>query len=163
MLDLERFKSKIRWYQCLEHIDLHRKALDLYRIYHEVLFVSPSVIQPVPREWIQGYEERGIDMSTVHREGLYRWDREVLQYFEKYGTARFKRLALWDVDWNKLYRDHHPNEPAKTFSDPRDRLTGLVQRWLKWTQPDFCLYATRPGLRRIVYWLARKVLGRLGW
>jgi len=163
MLDLERFKSKIRWYQCFEHINLHRKPLDLYRFYHENLYVSPTVIQAVPREWIQEYERNGIDMSTVHREGVYRWDREVLQYFEKYGTARFKRLALWDVNWNKLYNDHHPHEPQKNFPDPRTRLTKLVHRWLKWTQPDFCHYAVQPFRRRLVYRLANKALGLLGW
>jgi glycosyltransferase involved in cell wall biosynthesis len=163
MLDLERFKSKIRWYQCFEHINLHRKPLHLYRFYHENLFVSQGVIQPVPREWIQGYEERGIDMSTVYREGVYRWDREVLKYFEKYGTARFKRLAFWDVDWNRLYNDHHPHGPQKNFPDPRTRLTKLVHRWLMWTQPDFCLYAVPPFRRRLVYGLAHKLLGLLGW
>jgi hypothetical protein len=163
MLDLERFKSRIRWYQCIEYINLHRKPLDLYRFYHESLFVAPSVIQPVPREWIQGYEQRGIDMSTVHREGLYRWDREVLQYFEKYGTTKFKRLALWDVDWNKLYNDHYPHGPRKSFPDPRTRLTKFVHKWLKWTQPDFSLYAVQPRGRRLVYGPAHIALGWLGW
>ena len=163
MLDLERFKSKIRWYQCFEHINMQRKPLDLYRFYHENLYVSPTVIQPVPREWMQEYERRGIDMSTVHREGVYRWDREVLQYFEKYGTARFKRLALWDVNWNKLYSDHHPHEPQKNFPDPRNRLTKLVQRWLKWTQPDFSLYAVQPFRRRLLYRFVHRALGLLGW
>lgn len=163
MLDLERFKSKIRWYQCFEHINLHRKPLFLYRFYHENLFVSPRLVQPVPREWIQGYEQRGIDMSTVHREGVYRWDKEVLQCFEKYGTARFKRLALWDADWNKLYSDHHPDKPRRDFPDPRTRLTKLVHRWLKRTQPDFSLYAVQPLHRKLVYRFAHQALRLLGW
>jgi glycosyltransferase involved in cell wall biosynthesis len=163
MADLERFKSKIRWYQCFEHINLHRKPLDLYRFYHENLFVSPSLIQPVPKEWIQDYERRGIDMSSLNREGVYRWDREVLQYFQTHGTARFKRLALWDVDWNKVYNDHHPHEPQKNFPDPRNRVTRLVHRWLRWTQPDFSLYAVQPFLRRIFYRFAHRALRLLGW
>jgi glycosyl transferase family 2 len=163
LIDRERFRSKIRWYQCFEHINLHKKPLELYRFYHQDLFVSPSVIQPVPWEWIQEYEKRGIDISTVQREGLYRWDKEVLRYFEKYGTAKFRRLAIWDANWNNLYRDHHPLGPKKKFPDPRKRLTRLVHRWLEWTQPDFCHYATRSIRRRLVYRLAKTSLGLLGW
>jgi hypothetical protein len=163
LLDRERFKSRIRWYQCFEHLNLKRRPLELYRFYHQDLFVSPSVIQPVPREWIQEYEQRGIDVSSVHREGVYRWDKEVLQLFEKYGAARFQRLALWDTDWDKLYRDHHPRGPEKSFRDPRNWLTRLVHRWLEWSQPDFCHYATQPLRRRLVSSLAKRVLGLLGW
>ncbi len=163
LLDRERFKSRIRWYQCFEHLNLKRKPYELYRFYHKDVFVSPRVIQPVPREWIEGYEQRDIDMSSLNRDGVYQWDKKVLEYFEEYGTANFQRLAIWNVDWNRLYRDHHPHEPERTFRDPRSQLTRLVHRWLQWTQPDFCHYSTRPRLRRIVYWLASKVLGRFGW
>jgi hypothetical protein len=162
-LDRERFKSKIRWYQCYEHLNLHKKPLQLYRSYHQDLFVSPSAISPVPSEWIQGYEQHGIDISAVNRSGIYRWDKEVLQFFEKYGTARFRRLAIWDVDWSKLYKLHHPYEPRKDFREPRTQFIKLVHRWLEWTQPDFCHYATRSFHRRLIYWLAKKALGFLGW
>jgi hypothetical protein len=161
--DRDRYESKIRWYQCYEHLESHKRPLDLYRFYHRDLFVSPSVIKPIPREWIQGYEQRGIDMSTVHREGSYRWDREVLRYFEKHGTAKFKRLALWDVDWTKLYHDLYPDEPGKSFPDPRTRVDKFVGKWQQLTQPDFSHYANLSFSRRVFYWFARRALRLLGW
>ena len=163
LLDRDRYESKIRWYQCFEHLNLQKRPLQLYRFYHQDLFVSPSLIRPIPKEWIQGYEGHGIDMTSVNREGVYRWDREVLQHFEKYGTARFRRLALWDIDWTKLHSNLYPNGPAKRFPDPRSRLNKLVHKWLEWTQPDFCHYANRSLGRRLFYWFANKVLRLLGW
>ena len=162
LLDRDRFKSRIRWYQCFEHLTLKKKPVDLYRYYHPYLHME-GVSKPIPGEWIQGYEERGIDMSSVHCDGIYRWDKEVLQYFEKYGLGEFRRLAIWDVDWGKIYHDAYPEEPAKAFTDPRSRFEKAVHRWLEATQPDFGHYANPPIGRRLAHRCVQKTLGLLGW
>lgn len=162
LLDRDRFKSRIRWYQCFEYLTLNKKPIDLYRYYHPYLFMS-SVLKPVPKEWLGGYEERGIDMSSVNRDGVYRWDKDVLQYFEKYGLAKFKRLAVWDVDWAKVHREAYPEEPVKAFPDPRGRLEKAVHRWLRATQADF-LHCASPSIgRRIANKCVQKALAVLGW
>jgi glycosyltransferase involved in cell wall biosynthesis len=163
LLDRDRFMSRIRWYQCYEYLNGLKKPWKLNRFYHQDLFVSSSVIQPVLREWIQGYEQHGIDMSSFNRDGVYRWDKEVLEFFEKHGTAKFQQLAIWDTNWSKLYKDHHPDGPAKDYSDPRSWLNKLVHRWLEWTQPDFCHYANPSFGRRLAYRIARRILGLFGW
>jgi glycosyltransferase involved in cell wall biosynthesis len=162
LLDRNRFKSRIRWYQCFEYLTSKKKPIELYRYYHPYLFMSADM-RPVPKEWIQGYEERAIDMSSVNREGVYRWDKEVLQYFEKYGLAEFRRLAIWDVDWSKIYHDAYPSEATKDFPDPRGRVEKSVHRWLQATQPDFSHYATPSTLRRLRHRAVQKALRLLGW
>lgn len=162
LLDRDRFKSRIRWYQCFEHLTMKKRPVELYRYYHPYLHMA-CVTKPIPREWIQGYEERGIDMSSVNCDGVYRWDTEVLQYFEKYGLGEFRRLAIWDVDWGKIYHDAYPQEPTKAFADPRSRLEKVVHRWLEATQHDFGHYANPSIGRRLAHRCVQKTLGLLGW
>jgi len=163
LLDRDRFKSRIGWYQCYEYLNTKKSAIRLYRFYHQDLFVAPDAIKPVPAEWVQGYEESGIDMSSVQRQAAYRWDREMLQLFEKHGTARFKRLGIWDTNWTELHQQLYPQELAKKVDDPRSLLDRAVHKWLRLTQPDFCHYAT-PGVgRSLLYRSVDKVLQLFGW
>jgi glycosyltransferase involved in cell wall biosynthesis len=163
LVDINRFKSRIRWYQCFEHLTHQKKPIDLYRYYNKIRFISEKVVAKVPGEWIEGYQERGIDMSSVNRDGSYRWDREILKYFDEYGTERFRRLAIWDVDWSKLRDELYPRDPAKNLSDPRSKFDKLVHRWLESTQPDFSLYANPWIGRRLFHNFVQKALGSLGW
>jgi hypothetical protein len=102
-------------------------------------------------------------MSSLARDGRYRWDEEVLQYFEQYGVEEFRRLALWNVDWSQLYKDFYPEKPSKTFADPRNWFEKRVHRWLERTQYDFSLYAAPPLGRRFTHKLVRRALGLMGW
>jgi glycosyltransferase involved in cell wall biosynthesis len=163
LADLDRFRSKSRWYQCFEYLERKKKPLDLYRFYYKIQFISRQAIAKVPREWVEGYEARGIDMSSVNRDGTYRWDREVLDYFREHGAEKFKRLKIWDVDWDKLRDQLYPAEPKNGPLDPRNRFDKLVHRWLESTQPDFALYATPPRHRRFLNRCIEKTLGSLGW
>lgn len=163
LLDRDRFRSRMRWYQCFEYLTLKRRPIELYRFYNLVVYVSSEAIKPVPPEWIRGYEEQGIEMSIINRPGGYRWDKEVLEYFEEHGVEKFRRLGVWDVDWSVIYHDICPGEPQKPIRDPRSGFERLVHRWLEWTQPNFCLYA-KPGLAaRVAQKLVRKALWVLGW
>jgi len=163
LFDVDRFKSRIRWYQCFEHLTLNKTPIDLYRYYNWPLFLSSNVIKPVPKEWINGYEERGIDMSSVNRDGCYRWDREVLRYFEQYGTARFRRLAVWDVNWNQIYSAFYSKEAAQSFADPRSPAEKLVHGWLKRTQPSWSPDSRARCGRKLVHRCIHRGLRLMGW
>jgi glycosyltransferase involved in cell wall biosynthesis len=163
LFDPNRFKSKIRWYQCFEHLVLKKRAIDLYRFYHIVLSVPSKVIKPVPKEWIRGYEELGIDMSSVNQEGSYYWDKEVLRYFEKHGTSEFRRLAIFDVDWNRIHKECYSQVSSISLADPRNRFERLVHRWLVHTQPYFSFYARPRISQKIFAKCVHKVLRLLGW
>lgn len=163
LVDTGRFESRIRWYQCFEHLSLNKKPIDLYRYYNKIRFISPQAIAKVPLEWIDGYRERGIDMSSVNRDVNYRWDREVLAYFKEYGTRKFKRLAIWNVEWSKLRDERYPEEFPQDLSDPRSKFDKFVHRWLEFSQPDFSLYASPKLGRRLFHKSVKKALGLLGW
>jgi hypothetical protein len=163
LLDRERFKSRVRWYQCFEHLNTKKRPIELYRFYNQDLLVASNATAPVPKEWVLGYEQHGIDMSSLHRLGVYRWDKEVLQLFEKYGTARFKRLGIWGVNWTELRRVLYPQEPRKTITDPRKLVHKAVHKWLRWTQPNFCLDVKRRTGRVLLCQAVQKALAFWGW
>jgi hypothetical protein len=163
LVDRERFKSRIRWYQCFEYLNTKKKPIELYRYYNQDILGPGSAIAPVPKEWLQGYEERSIDMSSVYRQGVYRWDDEVLQMFRKDGTARFKKLGIWDANWTELHRKHYSQEPEKTIADPRGLPQKVVHKWLRLTQPDFSRCANPRPSRLRFYRAVQKALRVWGW
>ena len=103
-----------------------------------------------------------LHQDSMNREN-YRWDKEVLELFAEHGTAKFKRLALWDADWNRLHEELYPDKPPKYFPDPRSRFDKLVHRWLRWTQRYYCFHATPNLGQKIHHRLVQKTLSRFGW
>ena len=163
LMDHDRFESRLRWYQCWEQLNLHKRPIDLYRFYHTDLFVPSNMVKPVPAEWMLGYEQHGIDMTSVNREGNYRWDKEVLRFFDEHGTARFKRLAIWDADWTRLHAELYPEKARKNYLDPRSRFDKLVHRWLRWTQRHYCFHSAPNLGQKFHHRLVQRVLKPLGW
>ena len=161
--DRNRFESRIRWYQCFEYLSGKKRPIELYRYYHPVFTGPASVLKQVPSDWIQGYEEHGIDVSSVNRTGIYRWDKDVLGYFGEFGLDKFRRLPIWDVDWTKMYHDFYPQEPIKPFHDPRSRFEKLIHRWLEATQPYFSPWANHGAGRTFVCKCVQTILHLLGW
>jgi hypothetical protein len=137
-----RMKSKQRWYQCWELLNLpHKRPIQLYRQYHHMDAIPPERVAPLPESWLAPYEAEGIDMRSIAEEPHYPWDEEVLGWMRAGGPDRFKKLDLWDVDWDGV-------------ADPRGRPTRLVHRWLRATQGD----ADRARIR-----LVQRALIPFGW
>jgi glycosyltransferase involved in cell wall biosynthesis len=163
MMDRERFESRLRWYQCWELLNLKRRPIDLYRFYHTDLFVPTDAIKPLPGEWTRGYEEAGIDVTSVHCEPDYRWDREVLRFLEEHGAAKFRRLAIWDVNWTTRQAELFPDKPSKTYRDPRGLFDKTVHRWLRWTQRYYCFHQHPTVLQTLYHRFVGMVLRPIGW
>ena len=133
--DWERMESKHRWYQCWERINHpHRRAISIYRQYHHMYFVPHANLQPLPREWLQGYEERGIDMTSVRRLPFYYWDKGVVEWLAQYGTRRFRRESIWDVDWGQKAQNMGLDLSGVDLRDPRSGQDRRVQQWLRYTR-----------------------------
>ena len=134
-VNLERMKSKHRWYQCWEKLNQSwRKSIEIYRIYHHMDTISKQECQSLPKEWLFNYEEQGIDMTSVQREPFFWWDRDILLWFEKHGTENFRKQAIWDVDWSDLSQKCFPDGDNRIYKDPRNWLDKLIHTWLKKTQ-----------------------------
>jgi len=149
----ERMQSKHRWYQCWERINRSsRKSIEVYRQYHHMDSLQDQV-QLLPENWLSQYEAEGIDMTSVRREAIFWWDREILDWLSKYGTETFKREAIWDFNWSEL-ASKLGDCSGTSYSDPRNKFTKFIHRWLNKSQPR----ATRLSVRFV-----EKVLGLVGW
>jgi hypothetical protein len=69
-----------------------------------------------PREWFDGWERIGIDMTTVPSEPFYWHDYDVLRYFKRYGPRRFWADDIWDCDWEAC-RAHARNAGVPGIPD----------------------------------------------
>lgn len=134
--DWERMESKHRWYQCWERINAPtRHAIDIFRQYHHMYAIPGSEIHRVPNEWLDEYKARGIDMTSVRQPPLFRYDKEVLEMFAEYGTDKFAKEAIWDLDWTALKQKSSAVAMDASVTDPRNRTERLVHKWLQRSQP----------------------------
>lgn len=132
----ERMESKHRWYQCWERLNnCERTPVNIYRQYHHVHAIPSAQIQSLPDEWLRGYEKQGIDMTATYKEEMFWWDIEVLEWLDKYGPSKFRREAIWDIDWQSLSQKKSLQKKSDNYRDPRNKFERLIQsRWLPKTQ-----------------------------
>ena len=71
----KRMQSKHRWYQCYEIINISDKSpLNIFRMYHHMYGLAKEQLVPIPPEWIKGYNDLGIDITSVYSEHLNYFD-----------------------------------------------------------------------------------------
>jgi hypothetical protein len=153
-VDWERMASKHRWYQCWEFLNRPEKgALQIFQQYHHMYELKDADIRDVKKEWFDYYLDNNINIYDIKKEGIYWWDREVLEYLHRYGTMMFRKLDIWDVDWRRL-AEHFKIGDIGMSNDPRSLLDKKVQSWLKSGK-----YKEAGIVNRILL----KFLKRLGW
>jgi hypothetical protein len=148
-----RMKSKQRWYQCFERLEYpEKRAVQIYRQYH---YMDTEVERSAPLDpaHLRGYEERGIDMTTIDPVDRYYWDDKVLEMLSEHGPDTFRQIDIWDVDWGRMGRSAGLAVNVE-FDDPRRPLDRAIHRWLARTQPSY----DRPLVR-----VTAKLLQTLGW
>lgn len=146
-MDLARYRTKQRWYQCWERVTFPgKRPIQIYRQYHHMEAVPQSRLEPLPDDWI-----KTVDIETS--EGPYRWDREVIDMLGAHGIGRFSKIDMWDdVDWELILHLHGLG--TDRVADPRTRLEREVHQWLRTTQP----IAYRKRVRYV-----QRALRLLGW
>ena len=128
----ERMRSKQRWYQAWELLNGGR-PLETYRRYHHMHGGWPrEEIVPVDPAWLAGFADLGADFDRLQPESIPWWDRELVELLARHGPGRFRRLAIWDRDWNAVARALGDKSPA--LDDPRGALERSVHRLLALTQ-----------------------------
>jgi hypothetical protein len=127
--------SKQRWYQCWERVTHpHKRATTIFRQYNFMHAVRAGDRRPLPPEWLAGYERAGIDMTSVRKESVHRWDRQVLDMFREHGPRTFRKLDVWSPDWAGIAKRIGFEPPPGGLSDPRGPLARAVHGWLRSTQ-----------------------------
>lgn len=128
-----RMLHKHYYYQCLEVINNPLKsAVDIYRQYHHMDIITKDQLILIPDEWTERYKEKGIDIHEVIETEIYWYDREVLSLFDEYGGRKFRKIAVWDVNWKEIAKKFNKN-PA-VYIDPRNITDKIIQKWLTFTQ-----------------------------
>jgi glycosyltransferase involved in cell wall biosynthesis len=129
-----RMESKHRYYQCLERINFPTKSpINIYRMYHHMYAVKKRESHDLKEDWFLKYELEGIGMRNVKIDKYYWFDAEVLDIFDKYGMAFFKREAIWNFDWNEV-EEAIGNRNGKEYNDPRGLIEKVLHFWLTISQ-----------------------------
>ncbi len=131
----ERTQSRCRWYRCFERITFPYKTTrginEQYSITHDERDLRTS---PVPREWIQPWLDRGIDLKHFRGEPLIWQEIRVMQWFQEYGLKYFADLRIWDVDWEEKRQlalaQGIEGLPTKPIHDPRNLEQKLYHAYL---------------------------------
>jgi len=150
----ERMRRKHRWYQAWEYAEHRREGpLEIFRHYNHMHGSwERREIHPMRPEWLQGYDEAGVNFRSLPCEPVTWWDREMVQMFRQYGPQHFRKLAIWDGDWNAIAAQIGVN--GVDLADPRSNFEKAVHRLLAATQKDRSGLAVR-GFERL--------LRALGW
>lgn len=145
----DRMASKQRWYQAWEHVKHGRKgALDIFRQYNHMHGSwEHTEIQPMRPEWLQSYESAGIDFRSLECEPVTWWDRDILQMLREHGSEHFRRIAIWDQDWNAVARRAGMSD--FDVKDPRSPLDKVTHRLLAATQRHRANWGVR-GFERLL-------------
>lgn len=160
LIDPERMFSKHRWFKCIEHIELGKRPWPMCVMYQDTTIKNyDAPVVNMEKEWLEGYgwlcEYQGFSRKAVQ---CYWYDEQVLDYFDKYGTARFSKLNIWDADWNAK---------AKLLGKPGayDDCRSAFEIWLHAfiTKHREELKMRRSFKARLVNRLADVVLGKFGW
>jgi len=107
------------------------------------------------RDWLVDYELGGaIDLLAVEPRDAYSTDARVLDLLGDHGVERFRRIDLWDGNWERRVRALGRSVPVSLISDPHSRIERWVFRWLAKTQ-------SRSG-KSLVRWVQR-ALRLAGW
>jgi len=107
----EAQKAKMRMYAAIENV-MQTKSLYWRRRYYSSRRVLKPLgrIEATPKEWFQGWEDVGIDMTSVEDVQPYWQDVATLNMLIEYGAKRFWFDDLWTKDWNDLLRQLNMNE-----------------------------------------------------
>jgi glycosyltransferase involved in cell wall biosynthesis len=140
-----RMEGKQRWYQCWEALNHgDKRPIQIYRQYHRMDSFPADELHSVDERWLADY-----DLHSLPDDGGH-WDAEVLAWLEQHGPDPFRRLAIWDVDWQEAARRAGREVPTELLRDPRGPVDRAVHAWLRRTQPRAGSPAVRLGQRALI-------------
>jgi hypothetical protein len=99
----DAMKARARMYAALENVLGTMKLWHRRRVYAATRVLrADGPVEPSPRQWFEGWESRGIDMTTIRDVQPYREDVFTLDLLLDYGSRRFWLDDLWEKDWNRF-------------------------------------------------------------
>lgn len=140
-VDEERTESKRRAYHVQEWLVSPTQPILLFRRLNPLRRIRRRDIQPLESDWTEGFIQDGVDWRRFRKDGVYRWDGIVARAIAAKGARYFRRLDIWDTDWNAIASAHGLEfRPPK---DPRNFMDKAIHRFLRKTQPDMGSWLVR--------------------
>lgn len=102
----EAQKAKMRMYAALENV-MGTKSLYWRRRYYwsRNVLRAARPVEDTPREWLEGWERRGIDMTHIDDAQPYWQDLATLDLLLQHGSRRFWLDDIWAKDWKRFARE----------------------------------------------------------
>ena len=135
-LDWQRMRAKQRWYQAQERIeDPRKRPIQIYRQYHHMDAIAPRERHDLREDWlVSDAFDNSMDILAVNPQDAYPTDGRVLDLLTQYGVERFRRIDLWDGNWECRARALGKSVPVALTTNPHSRIEKWVFRWLARTQ-----------------------------
>jgi hypothetical protein len=102
----EAQKAKMRMYAALENV-MGTKSLYARRRYYwsKRVLRAFGPVEPTPPQWLEGWEQRGIDMTTIEDDRPYWQDLATLDLLLEHGAFRFWLDDIWQKDWQRFKKE----------------------------------------------------------
>jgi glycosyltransferase involved in cell wall biosynthesis len=123
---------KSRMYAALENV-MGTKSWYWRRRYYwsRRVLAARGAVQPTPREWLAGWEERGIEMTQIEDVQPYWQDLTTLDLLLEHGSLRFWLDDIWEKDWigvmEKQQRSGRIVPPPRLFRFALDAAQALLE------------------------------------
>lgn len=141
----DRMLSKQAHCRIIEKVTFDRPALKINMRYGTTKEEKRLQVEPVAEEWLDGYQKHGIRFDDFKEGGVYWYDIEVLDNFKRFGLRHFRKLDIWDIDWERKrilaaerYAKRIPDTP---INDPRSLSDKVSQRILNMIDLDALVQA----------------------
>lgn len=117
--------KKHSWYLMWEYLNKGTSPLDLNINYRKSRNLPEKEIKVIDEKWIPaGTLPEALDIQA---DSLTWWDLEILNWLKSYGEARFKRIDIWDYNWNLL---SEKVEYSRKINDPRSLMDKAIMQYI---------------------------------
>ena len=104
-------------------------------------------------DWLDAYRS-----SKVVRRPYYWYDLEVFKFFDQYGVDKFRKLNIWDTDWQSKAR---VLGKQGNYQDPRMRLDKWIHRFIERHREELKMRTTLKW--KLINKFGNTVLRVFGW
>ena len=162
-IDLQRLLSRHQYYKCVDFIDAGTRPFAVCVEYQDTEIKSQGLpVVPVDEKLLKGYTWLDDFRSKRNNiEKCYWFDEEILNYFDKYGTKRFSKINIWDVNWNKKA---HLLGRQRDYPDPRSSFEVWMHKFIKQHRNELAIGQAKENFVFWCWYIFLRVGTRiLGW
>lgn len=82
-----------------------------------VEYLPKTDLKPIPFDWIDNWEFKGIDMRTIESSLFNTYNLQVIDHFLINGSSTYYLDDIWDIDWEDFYFKHYGEKPPKAIKN----------------------------------------------